>query len=79
MVKPQARLNPIRTAVLGALIETVPASRKHKTLVDVVQPDGKVKVEVQETSISTGRALRFPLAQSMSEHNVDRLAARWAR
>jgi hypothetical protein len=72
MPKPVAKIHPIRLAILGGLIETHPASRKHK--VWDAEAGGVV-----ETTISTGNALRFPLAQNVSAENVERLARRWAR
>lgn len=68
------KVSPIRIAILGGLIETRPASRKHKVW-DADANNGKG--DVVQTTISTGTALRYPLAQNVSAENVDRLSRRW--
>ncbi|AHJ86429.1 hypothetical protein 40AC_66 [Mycobacterium phage 40AC] len=66
------KVNPIRTQVLGGLIETKAVSSTFKKVVK--GDDGK------ETVVSikrTRQGLRYPLAQNVSDENVDRLAKRW--
>lgn len=65
--------NLLRQTILADLVKTKPASRTHKVEVKV---DGKV--EVQETTVPMPYA-PTGLAANVSNHNVDRLARRWAR
>jgi len=68
------KANPIHQQILGGLIATKPVSWDHKILVK-----GKDdKEQVVKTKV-TGTALRFPLAQNVSDENVDRMARRWIR
>jgi hypothetical protein len=73
-MKPQAKKNLIHQQILGGLIDTKPVSWDRKT----VSKDEAGK-EVIESSKVTHEALRFPLAQNVSEHSVDRAAAKWAK
>lgn len=79
MVKPSAmpkKVSPIRTQILGSLIEGVQTTRTHKVLVKNRETG---KTDVAELSgHPAGFALRYPLAQHVSEVNVNALAARWA-
>ncbi|MGZ6054493.1 MAG: hypothetical protein ACXWOV_02815 [Isosphaeraceae bacterium] len=76
MPKPVAKVNPVRLAILGGLIDSKPGSRTHKVW-DETANDGKGAVV--ETKVSTGTALRWPLAQNVSVENVERLARKWGR
>lgn len=74
MPKPEAHLHPLRQKLLGGLIETQKSTTTVKTFVK--DEDGKE----QEVSTSTTRdVLRYPLAQNVSELNVNRLAGRWVK
>jgi hypothetical protein len=79
MVKPVAKLNPIRAAVLGALIEGKDTTRSQKTLLVSVTDAGKRVETLVETQVPAGFALRYPLARNVSDHNVNVLARRWAQ
>lgn len=74
--KPQAKANLIHQQILAGLIQARPATRTHKVW-DPSLKDGKG--DVVETKVSTGAALVNPLAQNVSESNVDRVAQRWSR
>lgn len=64
--------NKMRTQIVDSLIATTPAVWKKK----VVKRDEDGK-EVFETIDVAASALRFPLAQNMSDENVERLARKW--
>lgn len=66
------RRNPLAPQILSALIETKPASWELKTLAK--DGDGK---EIVKTRKVTNNALRYALAQNVSEESVERLARRW--
>lgn len=68
------KTNPIHQQLLSGLIETRTTSRTHK----VGTYDAEGKFVVTESKV-TGVTLRHPLAQNISEHNVNRIASRWAR
>jgi hypothetical protein len=74
MVKPVAKVNPIRAQILGSLIEGTKTTRTQHTLVRNTETG---KIDVAEVSVPAGFALRYPLAQNMSEHNVNVLAGKW--
>lgn len=68
------RPNKLRMQLLSALLETKKITRTRKVLGK--DDEGKpVDKEVKE-SID---ALRFPLAQNMSDDSVNRLAGRWLK
>jgi hypothetical protein len=70
------KVSPIRTQILGSLIEGVQTTRTHKVLVK--NPvTGKTDVE-EQSGHPAGFALRYPLAQHVQEHHIDALARRWA-
>ena len=58
--------------IVSALIETKPSSWTHKSIDEDATTDPKKPVVI-ETKIE-GRELRFPLAQNVSELNVERAA-----
>ena len=64
--------NAIHTKVVDGLVSISPSVWKKKDL--VTDKDGKEQVVT--TSI-TRSALRYPLAQNVSDDNVERLARRW--
>ncbi|AIK69097.1 hypothetical protein PBI_TRIKE_58 [Mycobacterium phage Trike] len=66
------KANVVQQKLLAGLIETAPSSWKHKTLAK--DKDGKEVVVERRVS---RRGLRYPLAQNVTEANVDRLAKRW--
>ncbi|QWS69343.1 hypothetical protein SEA_POOMPHA_59 [Mycobacterium phage Poompha] len=66
------KANVVQQKLLAGLIETAPSSWKRKTLTK----DANGKEVVVETKVSR-RVLRYPLAQNVTEANVDRLAKRW--
>ncbi|ASZ75496.1 hypothetical protein KIW74_gp32 [Mycobacterium phage Kimona] len=68
------KANPLHQKVLAGLIETKPFSWSQKKLGK--DKDGK---EVVNKVKVTGTALRYPLAQNVSEDNVERIARRWVR
>jgi hypothetical protein len=74
MPKPVAKANLIHQQILGGLIATAPVSWTRKSLTK--DKDGKESVV--KTRV-TGTALRFPLAQNVSDFNINRMAERWAR
>lgn len=74
MAKPTRKQNRIRQEVLEGLIETRPVSWEKKDLAK--DEAGK---EIVKTSKVQHQALRFPLAQNMSEDNVERLSRRWLK
>ncbi|QFP95545.1 hypothetical protein SEA_GAUGELDP_62 [Mycobacterium phage GaugeLDP] len=65
------RANVIHQQILSGLLATKPASWVKKTLVKVDGKDEVVKTRV------TRQELRFPLAQNVSEFNIDLAARRW--
>ena len=66
------RPNKLRQQLLAGLIETKPSSWNRKVLTK--DEDSKELVETTKVSYD---ALRFPLAQNISERNVERAARRW--
>ncbi|AFQ97369.1 hypothetical protein FGG47_gp33 [Mycobacterium phage Rebeuca] len=66
------KVNPLRQKLLGSLIETKPVSWTQKTVAK--GPDGK---EVVTEHKRTRQGLRYPLAQNVSNDNVERAAKRW--
>ena len=66
------KVNPIHTQILGSLIDAKPHKWEQRTFVRV---DG-VETLVMAPHVH-GETLRWPLAQNVSDENVDRLAARW--
>lgn len=73
-MKPKAKPNNIRVAVLDGLISMSPSSWERKTLSK--DENGKEVVNASKVSRSV---LRYPLAQNVSDENVDRLAKRWLK
>ncbi|QJD50270.1 hypothetical protein SEA_IWOKEUPLIKEDIS_67 [Mycobacterium phage Iwokeuplikedis] len=65
------KANVIHQQILSGLLATKPAGWVKKTLVKI---DGKE--DVVKTKVSR-QELRFPLAQNVSDENVDRMARRW--
>ncbi|AFL47899.1 hypothetical protein SEA_LITTLEGUY_62 [Mycobacterium phage LittleGuy] len=72
MPKPTPKMNIIHQQALAALIATKPVSWDRKSLVK----DENGKESVVKTKV-TREGLRFPLAQNVSEFNVDLAARRW--
>lgn len=72
MAKPTRKANRIHQQVLGALIETKQVTWQRKTLGK--NGDGK---EVVNTAQVANEVLRFPLAQNVSDENIERMARRW--
>lgn len=69
---PKKQRDKVRERILGMLIETQEQSWKLKRL--AVDDSGKEIVETQ----TVGRdALRWPLAQNVSEESVNAAARRW--
>ena len=66
------RPNKLRQQLLAGLIETKPTSWSRKTISH--DDDGK---EVVTTSKVSHDALRYPLAQNVSDHNIEAAAKRW--
>lgn len=66
------RPNRVRQQLLAGLIETKPSSWNRKVLSK--DEDGKEQIDTVKVSHD---ALRFPLAQNISERNVERAARRW--
>lgn len=66
------RPNQLRQQLLSGLIETKPTSWSRKVLDK--DEDGK---EVVSTQKVTHDALRFPLAQNVSEESVERASRSW--
>ena len=67
-----AKANPLHQQLLAGLIATKPVSWVKKTLGK--DADGK---ETVESTKVTHEGLRFPLAQNVSDFNVNVLARRW--
>lgn len=68
------RTNPLHQQTLSALLATKPVTTTFKKLVK--GSDGKDQVIERKV---TRQGLRFPLAQNVSDHNVDIMARRWLR
>ncbi|AMS00964.1 hypothetical protein SEA_LOSER_68 [Mycobacterium phage Loser] len=68
------RTNPLHQQMLSALLATKPVTTTFKKLVK----DSAGKDQVVERKV-TRQGLRFPLAQNVSEANVDLAAKRWLR
>ncbi|AOT24984.1 hypothetical protein PBI_KALPINE_65 [Mycobacterium phage Kalpine] len=68
------RTNPIHQHTLSGLLATKPVTSTFKKVVK--GSDGKDQVVERKV---TRQGLRFPLAQNVSEANVDRMARRWLR
>ena len=66
------KANPLHQRLLGMLLETRKVSRTVKTL----EPTEGGKPVVAETTV-TREELKHPLAQNVSDLNVERAAARW--
>lgn len=66
------RPNPIRQRIVGDLIHTLPTSWTRKTL----GKSGDGKEVIEETKVKH-LSLRFPLAQNVSDENVERIARRF--
>ncbi|AFF28359.1 hypothetical protein FDI09_gp35 [Mycobacterium phage Twister] len=66
------KVDPLRQSLLGSLIETKPVSWTQKSVAK--GPDGK---EVVTERKRTRQGLRYPLAQNVSNDNVERAAKRW--
>jgi len=66
------RASKVRQQVVASLIETQPASWKRKVFKK--DEDGELR---DGTVTVTREALRYPLAQNVSESNVEALAKRW--
>jgi len=77
MITPNAmprKANALHQQLLAGLIATKPEVWNRKTLVDPEDP----KSDVAKTRV-TRQLLSNPLAQNVSELNVDRAAQRWLR
>ncbi|AOT24716.1 hypothetical protein PBI_STASIA_60 [Mycobacterium phage Stasia] len=72
MPKPTPKRNLVHQQLLSGLIETKPVSWARKSLAK--DKDGKE--QVVKTTI-TRQGLRYPLAQNVSNHNVELAARRW--
>lgn len=68
------KTNPLHQQILGGLLATKPVTTTVKSLVK----DDAGKEQVVSTK-QTRQGLRFPLAQNVSEVNIDRAARRWMR
>lgn len=66
------KANKLRQQMLAGLIETKPSSWERKSLSK--DEDGK---EVLSSTKITHDALRYPLAQNVSDESVERTARRW--
>lgn len=77
MVKPVAKLNPIRTQILGSLIEAKPHTWEQRVIKRGWDDHRPADVLVLVPHVH-GETLRFPLAQNVSEDSVNVLAKRWA-
>lgn len=70
--KPIAKANLVRQQILAGLVATRPTSWVHKKLIDKSDPKSKVtKTRVTHTELVN------PLAQNMSDANLNILARRW--
>lgn len=72
MAKPVKKTHPIRQSVMHGLVAISPASWEHKTL----SKDENGKEVVNSTKVVRS-VLRYPLAQNVSDANVERLAKEW--
>ncbi|MCA2331871.1 hypothetical protein JF714_15620 [Mycobacterium avium] len=75
MPKPIAKANLTHQQLLSGLLETKPTSWIRKHLAKGEKPGETVVVQTKVT----GTALRYPLAQNVSNLNVDRAARRWIK
>ncbi|AEL17896.1 hypothetical protein TRIXIE_64 [Mycobacterium phage Trixie] len=66
------RTNPIHQQILSGLLATKPVTSTFKKIVRGA--DGKDQVVERKV---TRQGIRFPLAQNVSEANIDRAAKRW--
>lgn len=66
--------NKIGSQIVDGLIHVTPSTWKKK----VLKKDESGK-ETVETVQVTNNALRYPLAQNVSDENVERAAKRWMR
>ncbi|QBJ04867.1 hypothetical protein SEA_ELEPHANTOON_66 [Mycobacterium phage Elephantoon] len=66
------KANPLHQQILSGLLANKPATTTIKTL----SKDKQGKEVVVETKV-TRQVVRHPLAQNVSEENIDRMAARW--
>ncbi|QHB38089.1 hypothetical protein KIY75_gp61 [Mycobacterium phage Noelle] len=73
MPKPTPKRNLVHQQLLSGLIETKPVSWDRKTIV----PATPISKETVVKTKVTRQALRFPLAQNVSNFNVDLAARRW--
>lgn len=69
---PKKSNNKLRQQLLAGLIETKPSSWERKSL----SKDEEGKEVVSSTKV-THDALRYPLAQNVSDDSVERTARRW--
>lgn len=74
MAKPVKKANLVHQTILGGLIETKPTSWERKTL----GKDDAGKEIVNTTKVPR-QGLRFPLAQNVSELNVERASKAFAK
>lgn len=72
VAKPQKKANRVHQQMLAGLIETKPVSYTKKTLGR--DREGK---EIVVNQTVTYESLRYPLAQNVSDENVERAARRW--
>ena len=72
VAKPQKKANRIHQQLLAGLIETKPTSWSRKDLGK--DKDGK---EIVTTTQVPHLALRYPLAQNVSEESVERSSRKW--
>lgn len=72
MPKPTPKANLIHQQLLAGLIATKPVTSTFKSLAK--DKDGKETVVSRKV---TRQGLRYPLAQNVSEANVDLAAKRW--
>ncbi|AVR76922.1 hypothetical protein SEA_GREEDYLAWYER_63 [Mycobacterium phage GreedyLawyer] len=68
------RTNPMHQQILSGLLANKPVTRSHKFLAKGA--DGKEIV--LETKVKR-QVLRFPLAENISEDNIDRAARAWLK
>jgi hypothetical protein len=69
------RVNPIHTQILGALIEGTNTTRTRRVLQYVLEL-GRTEV-VDHPGHPAGFALRYPLAQNVSDRSVEIMSRRW--
>lgn len=75
MSKPTAKLNLVHQQVLAGLTATRPTAWDHKVIVPATSTE---KEKVDKVKV-VGTEVRYPLAQNVSEENIERAAVRWAR